>query len=63
MRKMGFDEKWVKWMGMCIANYQMFVNGDGIGLQDLGRGLQQVDPFSLYLFIFYVEGLSAVQKD
>lgn len=50
-------------MCMTIVKYQVLVNGDGIGLQDPSRGLQQVDMLYSYLFIICVEGLSAVQKD
>lgn len=41
MRKTGFDKKWVKWMGICMAivKYQLLVNSDGIGLHDPDKGL------------------------
>lgn len=54
---MEFDEKLVKYMRICMANvkYRVFVNGDGIHLQELGIGLQQGDPLLPYLFIIVMK--------
>jgi hypothetical protein len=64
LRKMGFCEKWVKWIHMWVESIQYFilVNGEGVGPVVPGRGIWQGDPLSPHLFILCVEGLTTLIK-
>ncbi|XP_058742418.1 uncharacterized protein LOC131614899 [Vicia villosa] len=64
LNRLGFEEKWIKWMMMCVSsvNYSVLVNTDSVGPIQPGRGLRQGDPLSPYLFILITEGLSALIK-
>lgn len=60
MLRMGFYNKWVNWIMMCVTtvSYNFCFNGSLVGPITPSRGLRQGDPLSLYLLLLCVEGLS-----
>ncbi|KAK2382439.1 hypothetical protein QL285_069974 [Trifolium repens] len=64
MHKMGFCDKWVKWIQMCLASihYSVMVNEESVGPIMPERGLRQGDPLSAFLFILCAEGLTSLIK-
>lgn len=65
MNGMGFSEKWIKWVMLCVStmSYSIAFQGSYIGPIIPTRGLRQGDPLSPYLFLLCVEGLSNSLKE
>lgn len=64
MRRLGFRERWINLMMMCVntVSYSVLVNKEPNGRIFPTRGLRQGDSISLYLFLLCAEGLLAMLR-
>ena len=64
LQRMGFGEKWCRWIRTCISTVQfsMLVHGSPADFFGSSRGLRQGDPLSSMLFLVMVEVFSRMLK-
>ncbi|RVW27875.1 K(+) efflux antiporter 2, chloroplastic [Vitis vinifera] len=64
LKKMGFGERWIKWIEWCISTvrYSVLINGSSSRFFQSSRGLRQGDPLSPYLFVIVMEVFSCLMR-
>jgi len=64
MRRVGFCEKWVRWMKACVfgGNMSILVNGSPTEEINVQRGLKQGDLLAPFLFLLVAEGFSSLMS-
>lgn len=63
MRRMGFEEKWIRIIMLCVSSvsYYVLMNDILYGNIHPTHELRQANPLSPYLFLLMAEGLSSLQ--
>jgi len=64
-RAYGYQDKWVKWVKVCIksAMISVFVNGSLIEEFKPWRGLRQGNPLAPFLFLIIAKGLTGLVRE
>jgi len=65
MRRVGMEEKGVRWMRACVfrGNMYILVNGSPTEEISVQRGLKQGDPLAPFLFLLVAEGFSGLMTN
>lgn len=64
MRRMGFSEKWIKWIkeGLISLSISILVNGSPIEEFSMHKGLRQGDPLATFLFLLVAKRISGLMR-
>ena len=64
LRKIGFGERWIKWVEWCIstAKFSILVNGSPSDFFPKFEGIEKGDPIFPYLFVITMEVFSCLLK-
>ena len=64
MKRMGFGERWCRWIKACIftVKFSILVNGSSAGFFGSSHGIRQGDSLSSLLFLLVMEVLSRLLK-
>ncbi|GKV49617.1 hypothetical protein SLEP1_g56358 [Rubroshorea leprosula] len=64
MERLGFGKKWRGWIRECLsmARISVLVNRSPTKEFEMGKGLRQGDPLSLFLFLMIAKGLQELVK-
>lgn len=64
MQRLGFNERWISLIMMCISvvSYSVLINGEARDNIVPSRGIRQGDTISPYLFLLCAQGLSAMLR-
>ena len=65
LRRVGFADKWIAWMKVCVfgGSMSILVNGTPIEEIAIQKGLKQGDPLAPFLFLLVAEGFSGLMDN